>query len=101
MSDFFKSQMRTHVPVWVSSLAAWLASKGLDLDVDAAVVVAFGLVVSGYYLLARTLEKVPQVAWLGRFMLSVGLVGEPSYQQGRPVAAERGGHRFPPGGRDL
>ncbi|MEV0996780.1 hypothetical protein [Nonomuraea sp. NPDC050202] len=79
MSDFFKSHLRTYVPVWVASVAAILGAKGLDLDVDATTTVVTGLAISGYYTLARLLEKVPSLAWLGKFLLSVGFVAGPAY----------------------
>ncbi|MEU4513180.1 hypothetical protein AB0G05_27100 [Nonomuraea wenchangensis] len=79
MSDFFKSHLRTYVPVWVAAVAAMLGAKGLDLDVDATTTVVTGLAISGYYTVARLLEKVPSLAWLGRFLLSVGFVAGPQY----------------------
>ncbi|MFI6900262.1 hypothetical protein ACIBKY_03320 [Nonomuraea sp. NPDC050394] len=79
MSDFLKSHLRTYVPIWVAAAAAILGSKGLDLDVDAATTVVTGLAISGYYTLARLLEKVPSLAWLGKFLLSVGFVAGPAY----------------------
>ncbi|MEU6713033.1 hypothetical protein ABZ897_16245 [Nonomuraea sp. NPDC046802] len=79
MSDFFKSHLRTYVPVWVAALAAILGAKGLDLDVDATTTVVTGLAISGYYTVARLLEKVPSLAWLGKFLLSVGFVSGPVY----------------------
>ncbi|WP_433513890.1 hypothetical protein ACQP2T_61800 [Nonomuraea sp. CA-143628] len=79
MSDFFKSHLRTYVPVWVAAVAAMLGAKGLDLDVDATTTVVTGMAISGYYTVARLLEKVPSLAWLGRFLLSVGFVAGPAY----------------------
>ncbi|MEU4231173.1 hypothetical protein AB0F17_43350 [Nonomuraea sp. NPDC026600] len=89
MSDFFKSHLRTYVPVWVAAVAAMLGAKGLDLDVDATTTVVTGLAISGYYTLARLLEKVPSLAWLGKFLLSVGFVAGPAY--GAAAGSESGG----------
>ncbi|MET8006193.1 hypothetical protein [Nonomuraea glycinis] len=79
MSDFFKSHLRTYVPVWVAALAAILGAKGLELDVDAMTTVVTGLAISGYYTVARLLERVPTLAWLGKFLLSVGFASAPAY----------------------
>lgn len=79
MSDFFKSHLRTYVPVWVAAVAAMLGAKGLDLDVDATTTVVTGLAISGYYTIARLLEKVPSLSFLGKFLLSVGFVSAPAY----------------------
>ncbi|TMR93282.1 hypothetical protein [Nonomuraea basaltis] len=91
MSDFFKSHLRTYVPVWVAALAAILGGKGLDLDVDATTTVVTGLAISGYYTLARLLEKVPSLAWLGKFLLSVGFVAGPAYGAAAGSSSESGG----------
>ncbi|MEU4703407.1 hypothetical protein [Nonomuraea dietziae] len=93
MSDFFKSQLRTYVPVWVAALAAILGSKGLELDVDASTTVVTGLAISGYYTVARLLEAVPSLAWVGKFMLSVGFVAAPAY--GGAAAGQAGGESGP------
>lgn len=88
MSDLFKSHVRTYVPIWVASLAAILGAKGFDLNVEAATIVFTGLAISGYYTLARLLERVPSLAWLGKFLLSVGFVAAPAYGS---AAAQAGG----------
>ncbi|GAA4209442.1 hypothetical protein GCM10022252_75990 [Streptosporangium oxazolinicum] len=88
MSDFLKSHLRTYVPIWVGALAAWLAAKGIDLDVNAAVLVVTGVVTSAYYTLARVLERYPSTAFLGRFLLSVGFAAAPVY--GGAVAGAAG-----------
>lgn len=98
MSDFFKSHLRTYVPIWVGALAVWLAGKGIDLNVDAAVLVVTGVATSGYYTVARLLEKVPSAAWLGRFLLSAGFVAAPTYSGGSRMAADSSGFEYPPGG---
>ncbi len=60
MTDFVTSLVRTYVPIVVGSVVAWLATKGINLDKDAAegLTVFLGALFSGvYYLVARLLEK--------------------------------------------
>jgi hypothetical protein len=60
MTDLVVSLIRTYVPLAVGTLVAWLATKGINLDVDAATgLTAFlSAVFTGvYYLAARLLEQ--------------------------------------------
>lgn len=60
MSDFLVSQIRTHVPVLVGTLISFLATLGLDLDVETQAGLIAGLtgvIISLYYLIVRLIEK--------------------------------------------
>lgn len=60
MSDLVTSCIRTVVPAIVGSLMAWLSTKGIDLDVEAAtgLTTFLAALFSGlYYLAARMLEQ--------------------------------------------
>lgn len=58
LHDWLVSWLRTNVAAWIPSVAAWLASYGIDLPVEPTSVVLVSLAVSGYYTLARILESV-------------------------------------------
>lgn len=68
MSDFITSIIRTYVPIIVGTILAFLASKGITLDAEAAanLTLFLGALFSGvYYLVVRLIErKFPQAGWL-------------------------------------
>lgn len=60
MKDFVTSLVRTYVPIVVGAVAGYFASKGFDLDAQAQaglIVGLSGLLMGGYYLLARLVEQ--------------------------------------------
>ena len=68
MKDFVLSLVRTYVPIVVGAALAWLATKGIEVDSAAAsglVLGLSGLIMAGYYALARLIEqKAPVVGGL-------------------------------------
>lgn len=82
MNNLAPSLIRTYVPMVVGAVAAWLLSKGIVLDPNAAngLVLFLGGVLSGaYYLIARLLEhKFPQLGWL------LGSAKKPQYVEPLP-----------------
>lgn len=88
LSDWIVSWLRTNVAAWIPSLAAWLASFGVDLPVEPSSVVLVSLAVSVYYTLVRMLESV----WPAAGML-LGYKAAPTY-----VASSHPGSHA---GRDL
>ncbi|MFI6814414.1 hypothetical protein ACIBG7_18530 [Nonomuraea sp. NPDC050328] len=74
LSDWLVSWLRTNVAAWIPSLAAWLASYGVDLPVAPASVVLVSLAISGYYTVIRLLESV----WPGAGVL-LGWKAAPTY----------------------
>ncbi|MFI6813787.1 hypothetical protein ACIBG7_15305 [Nonomuraea sp. NPDC050328] len=74
LSDWLVSWLRTNVAAWIPSLAAWLASYGVDLPVAPASVVLVSLAISGYYTVVRLLEAV----WPGAGVL-LGWKAAPTY----------------------
>lgn len=95
LSDWLVSWLRTNVAAWIPTVAAWLASYGVDLPVEPSSVAIVSLAVSGYYTLVRLLEaRWPAVGVL------LGWKAAPSY--GAASAARTPGYH--PGnhsGRDL
>jgi uncharacterized membrane protein (DUF441 family) len=60
VSDFTTSVIRTIVPVIVGSVLAWLASRGIRLDDEAATGLSTFLVAvftAAYYILIRLVER--------------------------------------------
>ncbi|MEV4837803.1 hypothetical protein AB0K05_24995 [Nonomuraea sp. NPDC049486] len=90
LSDWLVSWLRTNVAAWIPSVAAWLASYGIDLPVEPSSVVLVSLAVSVYYTLVRLLET----AWPAAGLL-LGYRAAPTYQ------ALSGGHPGVHAGRDL
>lgn len=56
LSDWLVSWLRTNVAAWVPTVAAWLASYGVDLPVEPTSVAIVSLAISGYYTVVRLLE---------------------------------------------
>lgn len=56
LSDWIVSWLRTNVAAWVPTVAAWLASFGIDLPVEASSFALVSLSISVFYTLARLLE---------------------------------------------
>src|SRR5215213_8099715 len=74
MTDFFASQIRTLVPIFVGAVLSWLARRGFNLDEAEITVWLTPLVIGGYYFVVRTLEKrFPAFGWL------LGLAKQPEY----------------------
>jgi hypothetical protein len=94
LSDWFVSWLRTNVAAWVPTLAAWLASYGIDLPVEPSSVALVSLAVSAFYTLVRLLEA----KWPA-FGVLLGWKGAPSYgaAQARTLGYHPGTHT----GRDL
>lgn len=65
MNNFVTSQIRTYVPIVVGALIAWLATIGLNLDLETTsglTIFLTGALQAAYYFIARVLEKKwPQV----------------------------------------
>lgn len=76
LSDWIVSWLRTNVAAWIPPLAAWLASYGVDLPVEASTLAVGSLAVSGYYTLARLLEA----AWPAAGIL-LGWRASPTYAE--------------------
>ena len=78
MNSFIISQIRTYVPILVGALAAWLLTKGIELDTDTQaglIVFLTGLLQGLYYLIVRLLEKRwPKVGVL------LGVASKPVYR---------------------
>lgn len=78
MNSFIISQIRTYVPILVGALAAWLLTKGVELDTDTQaglIVFLTGLLQGLYYLIVRLLEKRwPKVGVL------LGVASKPVYR---------------------
>ncbi|MER7363559.1 hypothetical protein [Nonomuraea wenchangensis] len=95
LSDWLVSWLRTNVAAWVPSLAAWLASYGVELPVEPSSVAVVSLAISGYYTLVRLLEaRWPAVGVL------LGWKAAPSYntaQSSHTPGYHPGNHS----GRDL
>jgi hypothetical protein len=68
LNDTAISLIRTWVPIAVGAVIAWLATAGLELDIEtqtALVIGLTGLIQGAYYALVRIIEKrFPQVGWL-------------------------------------
>lgn len=76
MSDYLVSLVRTFVPVIVGYLISVLAGVGVDVDPTALEVVVTGLVVGGYYAIARALEATHP--WFG---VLLGWKATPTYSK--------------------
>lgn len=86
-TGFVPSLIRTYVPVGISLLAGWLATRWgivVDDETQAAGVLAFsGLLLAVYYAGVRWLEpRVPAIGWL------LGLAKQPAYSPAPAPAAE-------------
>jgi len=90
LSDWIVSWVRTLAAAWIPTLAAWLASFGVELPVEAATLAVTSLVISAYYTLVRVLEA--RWPWVGALLL---VKRQPSY------AGREGGHPGVHSGRDL
>lgn len=87
MNNFFTSLVRTYVPLAVGALAAWLATKGLALDLETTaglVIFLTGALQGTYYLVVRLLErKFPQLGVL------LGSTQKPVYVGPEAVSAKK------------
>ncbi|MCC5580570.1 hypothetical protein IMZ11_33630 [Microtetraspora sp. AC03309] len=84
LSDWFVSWLRTNVAAWVPTLAAWLASFGIDLPVEASALAFGSLLVSAFYTLVRLLEaKWPTAGVL------LGWKSQPTYAVARSTGIRR------------
>ncbi|MER6830912.1 hypothetical protein ABT352_33300 [Streptosporangium sp. NPDC000563] len=95
MRDTVLSYIRTYVPVWVAALVGLAAEAQIDLPLESTTIVATAALISVYYLIGRTLEKVPGLEWLGKVLLSAGVAGAPSYDQsGEGRGSQSGGGSY-------
>ncbi|MEU8378874.1 hypothetical protein [Streptosporangium sp. NPDC048865] len=97
MRDTVLSYIRTYVPVWVAALVALAAEAGIDLPLESTTIVATAALISVYYLIGRTLEKVPGLEWFGKVLLSAGVAGAPSYDK-QPAGPTSGSAGYGAGG---
>lgn len=83
MNSLVASFIRTYVPIIVTTIAAWLLSKGIVVDEQATAGLVAGLsgIIGGaYYALVRFLERrFPQLGWL------LGAAKQPVYVEGEKV----------------
>lgn len=81
MNDFVTSLIRTWTPMLVGAVVSWLATRGVNLDPEAAAgLAAFiaGLFSALYYLLVRLIErKYPEAGVL------LGSTKKPNYKETR------------------
>uniref|UniRef100_UPI003F499ED8 hypothetical protein n=1 Tax=Streptosporangium sp. CA-235898 TaxID=3240073 RepID=UPI003F499ED8 len=98
MRDTVLSYIRTYVPVWVAALVGLAAEAGIDLPLESSTIVATAGLISVYYLIGRTLEKVPGLEWFGKVMLSAGVAGAPTYESKSGGSQTGGSHGYGAGG---
>jgi len=67
LSDWIVSWLRTLAAAWIPTLAAWLASYGVELPVEASTLAVTSLIISGYYTIVRALEA--RWPWFGALLL--------------------------------
>ena len=96
LSDWIVSWLRTNVAAWIPTVAAWLASFGIDLPVEASTLAVGSLLISGFYTLVRLLEA----KWPAAGVL-LGWKGAPTYSAGAQAARTPGYHPGNHTGRDL
>jgi len=84
MNNFVTSLIRTYVPIGVGAVAAYLLTKGIELDAEAQLgLVTFltALLQGAYYLAARLIErKIPQAG-----TLLLGSAKKPDYVEPEEV----------------
>lgn len=88
MSNFVTSLIRTYVPIAVGALAAYLLTKGIEIDANAQLgLVTFltTLIQGAYYLAARLLER--RFPDIGGLLL--GSSQKPVYVEPTAAAAKR------------
>lgn len=75
LTDSLVSLLRTYMAVWVPTVAAWLASYGIDLPVEPTQAVALAVLISAFYAVVRAAEsRWPWVGWL------LGAAKAPTYE---------------------
>lgn len=86
LNDTMISLIRTWVPIAVGAALAWLATAGLELDVEtqtSLVIGLTGLIQGAYYAVVRVLEnRFPQIGWL------LGKAKAPNYTPVEEIVAQ-------------
>src|SRR5690606_14894247 len=76
LSDWIVSWLRTLAAAWIPTLAAWLASFGVELPVEPATLAVTSVIVTAYYTVVRALEA--RWPWVGVLLL---VKRQPTYEQ--------------------
>lgn len=79
LSDWIVSWIRTLAAAWIPTAAAWLASFGITLPVEASTLAVTSLGISAYYTLVRLGEA--RWPWLGALLL---VRRQPTYEAPEP-----------------